>query len=261
MAFLMRSKRIGVLELRGAIGRSVKPEQHLPLLERAKKSGAIGALVLVVDSPGGSASASEELYLGAARVAESKPVVAYITGLGASGALYVSAAAHRIVAVRGSIIGSIGVIFSRLVAQDALQRLGLGFAVAKTGPHKDMFGPWRAPTEEEERKVDAMIDDMYQRFLQVVSEGRKIDLAKVREIATGEVFSAERAQALGLVDELGDLDRALDIAAEMAGIKRRTVALRPRRRFFPLMRPPWGREAADAIMEELEAAAVGRLSM
>ena len=259
MAFRMRSRQVAVIEMHGTIGRGIRPEQYLPLFERAEKSRRISGLTLVVDSPGGSAAASEELYLAAARVAKAKPVVAYIRGLGTSGALYICSAAQKIVAVRGAVVGSIGVIFSRLVAEQALRRLGLDFSVRKTGPYKDMFGPWRAPTEEEDEKIDAMLDDTYQRFMEVVAEGRGLDQNRVRELATGEVFSAQRAHALGLVDELGDLNRALDLTAELAGIKRRVTYLRPRRRGFPWLRTPFGQDAATSFLEELEAGAVGKV--
>ncbi|MCH8191086.1 MAG: signal peptide peptidase SppA, partial [Chloroflexi bacterium] len=92
-----RGKRIGIIEIQGTIGRGVRPETHLPLLERARESRRIAALVLAVDSPGGSAAASEEIYLAVAKVAAVKPVVAYIRNLGASGALYISVASRKIV--------------------------------------------------------------------------------------------------------------------------------------------------------------------
>ncbi|MEE9285457.1 MAG: signal peptide peptidase SppA [Dehalococcoidia bacterium] len=251
MAF-WRSKKIGVIELQGTIGRGIRPETHLPLLERARESRRIGALVLAVDSPGGSAPAAEELYLGVAKVAAVKPVVAYIRNLGASGALYVSVAAQKIVAVHNSLIGSIGVISARLSATELLQKIGLAFSVQKTGDHKDMMSPWREPTPEEEEMVRALIGEVYDRFVQVVAEERRMDRATVERIATGEVYTAQRALTLGLIDELGDLDRALDLAAEMAGIRRRVVYLRPRRRFFPMLRAGFAREMTQAVLEELD---------
>jgi protease-4 len=262
MPRLLPSGVIGVMELNGVIGRSIRPDLHLPLFERAKKDKAVRALVLSIDSPGGSASASEELYLAATRVAQQKPVISYIHGLGASGALYISAAAHKIVAVRGSMVGSIGVMFGRLVAEQALQKLGLGVAIEKTGPHKDMFSPWRAPTAEESQKMQALLRDPFERFIEIVAKGRKLDPAKVREIATGELFTAEQAQRVGLVDELGDMDAVLEMTAKMAGIKRRVRYLRPKRRVPPLLRfAGLGEEAANVMVEEFERAMIGRLWM
>lgn len=247
-----RGKRIGIIEIQGTIGRGVRPETHLPLLERARESRRIAALVLAVDSPGGSAAASEELYLAVAKVAAVKPVVAYIRNLGASGALYISVAARKIVAVRNALIGSIGVVSARLTAKELLDKVGISFSVRKTGEHKDMFSPWREPTPEEEEKVQALIDEVYERFIQVVSEERSMDREAVEKLATGEVYTAQRALTLGLIDELGDLDTALDMAAEMAGVRRRVVYLRPKRRFVPMVRAGFGQEMLHAVLDELD---------
>lgn len=263
MALPLFGKRIAVIELNGVIGRGVRPETHVPLLERARNSRRFGALVLLVNSPGGSAAGSEELYLAVSKVAERKPVVSFIRSLGASGALYISSAAHKIVAVRGSMVGSIGVIFSRLVAEQALQKVGLGFSVQKSGAHKDMFSPWRAPTQEETDKIQGMMGIVYDRFIEVVAQGRKLDPARVRELATGEIFTAQQARESGLVDELGDLDTALDMAAGMAGIRRRVSYLKPRRRISPLLRAlipaEFAQELTDAVLQEAEMNMVGRL--
>ena len=256
--------KIAIIEFEGVIGRRVRPQIHLPLIERARRSKRVKALVLIIDSPGGPAATSEELYLAVAKVAEVKPVVAYIRGMGASGALYISVAAHKIVALRGAVVGSIGVIFSRLVAERLFERVGVSFSVQKTGANKDMFGPWRGPTPEEEQKLQAMLEDVFDRFVEVVAQGRKMDASRVRELATGELYSAQRAQSLGLIDELGDLDTALDMAASMAGIERREVYLRPRRPRFSL-RGVLGRDMAsgiaDALLDEIEASTAGRLWM
>ena len=153
MALLSPTRRIAVIEMSGVIGRGVRPQEYLPLLERVRKSNRLPALVLVVDSPGGSAAASEELYLGVKGIAEVKPVVAFIRDRGASGAYYISSPAHKIVAIRNALVGSIGVIFARPVAEQLLQKIGVTFSVQKTGEHKDMFGPWRGPTPAETEKL------------------------------------------------------------------------------------------------------------
>ncbi len=254
-------KRVGVIELNGIVGRGIRPDLHVPLLERARKSRRIGALVLVVDSPGGAAAASEELYLAVAKVADVKPVVALVRERGASGAYYISCAAHKVVAVRNAVVGSIGVIFARPVAEQMFQKLGLSFSVQKAGANKDMFGPWRAPTPEETRKVQALTDEIYERFVEVVAERRKLDVARVKELATGELYTAQRAVTLGLIDELGDLERAVELAASMAKVKPRTVQLRPRRRFIRLFQAGIAREMTEAVMEEFELGLMGKLWM
>ena len=148
--------------------------------------------------------------------------------MGASGAYYISCAAHKIVASHAAIVGSIGVISVRPALQELMERMGVGVNVNKSGLHKDMGAFWRDATPKEE-KMQALIDDSFNSFVRIVSDSRKMDEEDVRQIATGEVYWATRGQELGLVDELGDLDRALDIAAETSGAPRKPVYFRPRR--------------------------------
>ena len=262
MALFDRSKRVGVIEMNGMIGRGVRPDTHLPLLERARDSKRIGALVLAINSPGGSASASEEIYLSVARVAETKPVVAYVRDLGASGALYIASSAQKIVAIRNALVGSIGVIFSRPILERLIERAGIGFSIQKTGPHKDMYGPWRSPTDEEVDKMNVLMGDVFDRFVEVVAKGRSLSDEAVRKLATGELYTANMAKGVGLIDEVGDMETAKEVARNLAGMKPkpRLVYLRPRRRFSPIVRAGFGRESAAALLDELEERSIGRLS-
>ena len=259
MAFLRPGKRVCIIEFQGIVGRGIRADTHLPLLERVRKSARFGAVVLVIDSPGGSAATAEELYLAVKKVAEKKPVVAYIRGIGASGALYISVAAHKTVSLRNALIGSIGVVTARPIFEELIKRIGIDMSVQKSGANKDMYQPWRHPTAEETEKMQALLDDVYERFISDLARERGIDPATVREMATGEVFTAKKAHELGLIDDFGDLDTALDLAAEMAGIKRREAYLRPRRRFFPMVRAGFGREAVEAVVDEIEAGLIGRV--
>ncbi len=262
MGLLRRAKQVGVIEMNGMIGRGVRPDVHLPLLERARDSKRIGALVLAINSPGGAASASEEIYLGVARVAEVKPVVAYIRDMGASGAFYIASGARKIVALRNALVGSIGVIFSRPILDRLIDRVGIGLSVQKTGPHKDMYGPWRSPTDDEVDKMNALMGDVFERFVEVVAKGRNLSEEAVREIATGELFTAKMAQGVGLIDDLGDLETAKELAADLAGMKPgpKLAYLRPRRRFSPIVRAGFGREVVSAFLDEMEERSLGRLS-
>ena len=262
MGLLRRAKKVGVIEMNGMIGRGVQPSAHLPLLERARDSGRIGALVLAINSPGGSGAASEEIYLGVARVAEVKPVVAYIREMGASGAFYIANGGQKIVALRNALVGSIGVIFTRPILDRLIDRVGIGLSIQKTGPHKDLYGPWRAPTDEEAGKIQALLGDIFERFVEVVAKGRNLSEDAVREVATGEIFTARMAQERGLVDELGDLDTAKELAASLAGMKPapKLTYLRPRRRFSPIIRAGFGREVVSAFLDEMEERSWGRLS-
>ena len=249
---LFRRKKIAVVELYGSIGGSIKS----PVLERVfsavRTDKRTRALVLDIDSPEGAVTASDYLYRSARRIAEEKPVVANIRGVGASGAYLISCAAHRIVATPSSIVDSIGVISIRPVLRELLERLGVRVDVNKSGAFKDMGAPWRDATPEESHKMQGMIDESYDTFISVVAEARDMDEEAVRSLATGEVYWATRAKELGLVDELGDLDRAIDLAAELASAPRRPVYVRPRRGFRERLFGPLADSLVSSVAEEIE---------
>ena len=252
MGVLPRRGRIAVLELFGVIGNTIRPSRYVPLLEAVRRSRRVKALVLDVDSPGGAAAASAELHAGIMRVAAEKPVIAYIRGTGASGAYYLSCAAHRIVAMPDALVGSIGVIALRPIVTELLQRIGVSTAVYKSGRLKDMFQPWRAPTPEEEEKVQAVLDDVYGGFIGAVAQGRGLEEGRVRELATGEVFTGRQAQGLGLVDRLGDMEAALEAASEMGRVPRRVQTLRLHRPFLRRLFYGMAEELAQTLAEEVE---------
>ena len=185
--------RIAVVELFGSIGGQIKSPAYEPIFASIARDDNIRALVLDIDSPGGGVSASDYLYRSVLKVAEKKPVIASIRGLGASGAYYISCAAHKIVASHASIVGSIGVISVRPALQELMQRLGVGVNVNKSGLHKDMGAFWRDATPEEETKMQALIDDSFNTFVSIVAESRKMDEEDVRRIATGEVYWATKS--------------------------------------------------------------------
>ena len=150
---------------------------------------------------------------------------------------------------------------ARLNVEQLLQRAGVSFTINKSGAYKDMFSPWRAPSSEELGKLQALTDEVFERFIEVVAEGRLLPLEQIRAIATGEIFTAAKAKGLGLVDELGDLDRALEVAAEVAHIKPHVAYLRPPRPFLPCSRPGIGQEIAASLVGEVESLMAGRLQM
>ena len=244
--------RIAVVELFGSIGGQIKSPVYEQIFATIARDDNIRALVLDIDSPGGGVSASDYLYRSVLKVAEKKPVVASIRGLGASGAYYISCAAHKIVASHASIVGSIGVISVRPALQELMQRMGVGVNVNKSGLHKDIGAFWREATPEEEQKMQELIDDSFDTFVGIVVAARKMDEEDVRRVATGEIYWATKAQELGLVDELGDLDRALDIAAETSGAPRKPVYFRPRRSLRQLLMNPAAEALAESIGNEVE---------
>ena len=224
---LLGRSGIGVIEISGVIGPGLRVPVYSRMFDSLRTDKRIKALIVEIDSPGGTASGSELLYHSLARVNAEKPVVAYIRGTGASGAYYISCAARQIVTLPSALVGSIGVIYLRPVLEQLLQKLGISFSVYKGGRLKDMTGFWRSPTSEEEGMFKEIIDEIYANFVRVVAAGRHMEEDKVREFATGEIFTGQGAKERGLVDELGDFDTALDLAAELGKTRRRPVWLNP----------------------------------
>jgi protease-4 len=187
------------------------------------------ALLLDINSPGGSATGSDLLYHSLQKVARQKPVVAYVSGVGASGGYYLCCAASKVVALPTALIGSIGVIYLRPILEQLLDKVGIELSVFKGGRLKDMSGFWRGPTDEESEKFQGLIGEMYDTFVSVVAQGRSLETRRVRELATGELYTARRGQEMGLVDELGDFDLALNLAGEIGGVRPRPRWVRPKR--------------------------------
>jgi protease-4 len=221
-------RRVGLVRLVGPI---YDAEPTVSRIETFAEDGGIRALVVRIDSPGGGVAASQEIYdaLGRARD-EGKPIVASMGSMAASGGYYVACGADTIVANPGTVTGSIGVIMTFPMYFELIQKIGLDFEVIKTGEHKDIGSPSRPMSDEERRLLHEVLDDVYGQFVDVVCDARGLRPESVRELADGRIFSGRQAAELGLVDELGDLDRAVHLAAEMAGISGDPVVVEPRER-------------------------------
>ena len=189
--------------------------------KKAEDDSTVKAIVLRINSPGGSAAASQEIYQAVQeyRAKTKKPVVASMGDVAASGGYYVAAPCSKIVALPATMTGSIGVIFETIEYHELLRKIGVRGNTMTSGPHKDMGSPFRTVTPEERQIFQAMIDDVYDQFVTAVAEGRKMDKAKVKKLADGRVYTGRQAKGKGLVDELGTFHDAVRTAAEMAGIK------------------------------------------
>ena len=218
--------RVAILRLYGPITGGARTADWIELVRRLRESKRVAAVVLDIDSPGGSATASDDMFLALERLAARKPLVAAIRGTGASGSYLAAMAARRVVAQPHAVVGSIGVISAGPRLPRLLDRLGVSVSENRAGQFKGMGAPWRDETDEERAKEQAIVDAFYEAFVGRVASGRHLSEAKVRELATGEIWLGEQAVDLGLVDELGDLERA--------------VELRPRRRVSRLARPRSG---------------------
>ena len=212
--------RVAIISIKGVI---VNPIPVVRKIERLRKDRSVKALVIRVDSPGGSVGASQEIYRAIERFrAEGKPVVVSMGNIAASGGYYVSAPADYIFANPGTITGSIGVIIQHVAYRELMDKIGVKATTIKTGKFKDTLNPFRELTPEEREYLKETIDEAYEQFLEAILKyrGKKISEERLREVADGRVFTGERAKELGLVDELGGLEDAIEKAKELAGVPR-----------------------------------------
>ena len=212
---LATGEKVGVIEVSGVITSSKSTIAHLL---RFRKNDSIKAIVLRIDSPGGGVGPSQEICEEVQKTVKVKPVVVSMGSVAASGGYYIASPANRIFANPGTITGSIGVILEFTNFQELLQKIGLKSQVVKSGEHKDIGSPVRPMTEGDRKILQALIDDVHQQFIAAVAKGRKLDIEKVRGLADGRIFSGRQAVAVGLVDQLGDLQDAVKAAAGLAGI-------------------------------------------
>ena len=245
--------RIAVVEIFGAIQGGAKVGEYVHLIDGLKEDKRVRAVILEIDSPGGSAPASEYLYGAVTRLAARKPVIAFVRGIGASGSYMAACGATKIVALPSSIIGSIGVISIGPVAKDLLKRIGIEVTVSKSGEYKDMGAFYRDPTKEEMQKRDDLITQFFDIFVDIVARSRRMTPEKVKEYATGEVFTGKKAAEFGLVDEVGDMDLAISLASELGNVPPKISYARPRRPLFQKLFSRVGSSFTEEIAETLES--------
>lgn len=224
----LAADRIAVISLSGTItagssslfsGSTITPDLVRDYLTRAEEDKAVKAIVFHVNSPGGEAAPCQEILWEIEKVKETKYIVVSMGVTAASGGYYISTPADKIVALPTTMTGSIGVISAIPNIQGFLEKLGIQIEIFKGGKYKDMYQGLRELTPEEEEIMQQMIDEYYEQFIDVVAEGRELSREEVRDLATGQLYTGTEAKELGLVDELGDLDTAIDLATGLAGIE------------------------------------------
>ncbi|MEW6637278.1 MAG: signal peptide peptidase SppA [Actinomycetota bacterium] len=223
---------------------TVTPEGLREALRQAAEDGSVEAVILAVNSPGGGVTASDEMHdaiMDFKRRTE-KPVVVSMGDVAASGGYYVSTAADRIIANETTLTGSLGVFIPLLNFSEAADRYGVTQRYIKSGKFKAMGNPWHELTPEEREIFDSIVQDYYQKFVEVIVRGRDLPRERVLEIADGRVYSAEQARELGLVDSFGGLDEAAKTARDLAGISEARV-----------VRYVQSPTLADALFARLEA--------
>jgi protease-4 len=242
---------VAIVEVEGVIKES---ETLVESLVALRKDPNVVAVVLRIDSPGGGVAPSQEIYDEIGRLREAKPVVASLGNIAASGGYYIAAAASAIVAAPGTLTGSIGVIMEFRQLMELAEKVGIGDTIVKSGPYKDIGHPMRPMTDAERQLLQGMVDDVYAQFVDAVSTGRGMDPAAVRKLADGRLFSGSQAKSAGLVDALGGLHTAVQLAWERAGQTGEPRTRRVRARWRP-----WWIDAVGALMRPMPSGLGGGL--
>jgi len=220
--------KLAVVDLKGIITSS---DEVIRQLKKYRDNKGIKAIILHIDSPGGGVVASQEMYEEVRAVRDGgKPVIVSMGSLAASGGYYVAVGGSRLVANRGTLTGSIGVISEFLQLKEALDKLGIDIRTIKAGKLKDAGSPARKMTDDDQKYFQALMDDVHRQFMDVVARERKLSPDDVRGLADGRVFTGEQAVRLGLIDTLGTYEDAVRIAAEMAGITGEPAIVKERKR-------------------------------
>jgi len=220
--------KVAVIELNGIISSS---RDMVRQFKRFGEDRGIKAIVFRINSPGGGIAASQEIYEHVRRVRdEGKPVVASMGSVAASGGYYVALGADTIMANPGTTTGSIGVIAEIPNFSGLLEKIGVSFNIIKSGKFKDLGTPYRDMTDEEREQLQDWIDSGYDQFVRVVAEERGMEGERVRQLADGRVYTGEQALELALIDTLGTFEDAVQLAADMAGIKGEPRLVRAKQR-------------------------------
>jgi protease-4 len=239
-------------------------ERVISAVRIARANPMVRGVVLHVNSPGGSALASDRMHHELVQLAKEKPLVACFSDVAASGGYYIAAAAHEIVAQPTSITGSIGVISARLVLAPLLEKLSVHVDVLQRGARARLLQPTLPLDEDDQRALDREIGAMYRSFVGVVAEGRKRPREEIEAVAQGRVWTGAEAHARGLVDKLGGLDVAVEAVRTRVGrgaAKLRVGVLRSPRKMFPPLDPPRPREGAEGAMAARELVSAVAASM
>lgn len=227
---LSGQERVALIRVEGVI---LDAQATIGELKHYSENPLVKAIVLRIDSPGGGVVPSQEIHDAVKRVKNksNKAVIASMGTVAASGGYYIAAATDRIIANPGSLTGSIGVIMEAANLEGLLKKIGVEGVVIKSGRFKDVGSPLRKMSDEERKLLQSVMDDVHHQFIQAVADGRSLELSDVEPLADGRIFTGRQAKEARLVDELGDLDDAIHIAAEIAGMEGEPKVVEPRKRF------------------------------
>jgi len=207
---------VGVLQIDGAIDDS---HEVLAEMKRLKEMPWVKAIVVRIDSPGGAVAPTQEIFEEIQRFKKQKPIIASMGGMATSGGYYIAAACDRIVANPGTLTGSIGVIMQLSNVEELMKKIGVRGVNVKSGANKDLGSPFQTLSPEGREILQSLVDNVHSQFVAAVAKGRGMKEAQVRKLADGRVFSGAQAKELGLVDQFGTLEDAVELAARRAGLE------------------------------------------
>ncbi len=202
------------------VGPIMDAEVLLKEIETAQKDSSIKGVLLNVNSPGGAVPPSIEIAYAIKELNKHKPVVAYASGIMASGSYYASIYAHTIIANPGSIVGSIGVIMQSANVEELMNTIGVKTQIVKQGTFKEAGTPTREWTPEERAELETLTKDTYDLFVNDVAKARGLDINKSKEYADAHIFSAARAKDVGLIDKVAVISQAKKMVAKLAKVKK-----------------------------------------
>ena len=222
--------RVALIRIEGVI---LDAQATISELKQYSENPLVKAIVLRIDSPGGGVVPSQEIHDAVKRVKNksSKAVIASMGTVAASGGYYIAAATDRIIANPGTLTGSIGVIMEMANFEGLMKKVGVEGVVIKSGRFKDVGSPLRKMSDEERKLLQSVMDDVHHQFIQAVADGRSLEVSDVEPLADGRIYTGRQAKEARLVDELGDLDDAIHIAADIAGMEGEPKVVEPRKRF------------------------------
>ena len=228
-------EKIAVVKIEGVI---LDSKDIIEELREHRENKAVKAILLRIDSPGGAVAPSQEIYTEVLKIRDEgkKKIVTSMGSVAASGGYYIASASDRIVANPGSVTGSIGVILELANVSGLMKKVGVESVVIKSGKFKDVGSLFRTMTAEERELLQGVIDDTYDQFVDAVAAGRGINKEDLLPIADGRVFTGRQAKKLGLVDDLGSMQDAIKITADIAGIKGEPDIIQKKKKFSVLER-------------------------
>jgi protease-4 len=239
-------ERVALIRIEGTI---IDSKNTIDEIKEYTKDPSIKAIVLRIDSPGGAVAPAQEIYEEVRKAVAKKKVVVSMGTVAASGGYYIASPASKIFANPGTLTGSIGVIMEIPNIEGLMNKLGIKTEVVKSGRHKDTASIFRGVKKEEREILQNVLDNVHGQFIKAVAEGRKMLYDDVKKIADGRIFTGEQALKAGLIDELGNLEDAVQSAAKLSGIKGEPVVVSKKEHFtlINLLRGTVAKELTDMV--------------